>query len=224
MARLYSDLKDSSSRRYFYDLEGAPGIAAPALATLTINGLAPTILELTEAFRTPAPATLTINGLSFVSDLILTPAPAALSLAGQIPGMLTQLVISLPAPSLDYATPQSTAPTIIFVNTITPTTGLVSLGSLELNVTPGGNIAYISPSAGAITLNGIAAALPRVTDVGLISISGLVPSLLTVNTVSPDVGSLSFGGFAPSIDSPFTWIDVDAPPPLTWTTTTGISA
>lgn len=224
MADLFDDLQDSAGGDYFYALDSAPGGLSPAPAVLTLLGRAGSIQELTEVFRTPATATLTLNGLSLTPDFILTPATAVLSLAGQIPGELRRAVITPAIPAPDYGELQSTAPTVIFVNTITPTTGQITIQSLTLNVTPGGNIGFITPQVGTLTLNGLAVALPRTVGFAELSISGLQPALHLTGTVTPDPGEMILEGRAADLDTPFTWVDVEAPPAMTWTTTTGVAA
>lgn len=225
MARLYSDLS-SGGGRYYFALTSAPGGISPSPAVLTITGLQPFIFEQSTVFRTPATATLTLNGLSPTSDLILKPAQSALSIAGQIPDELRSLIITPAIPTPDYADLPDNAPTILFINTITPVTGLVSLQSLELNVTPGGNIGYITPGSGLLTLDtpGAITLIFFTVGVGEMSIVGQVPTLITQQLVEPQVGSMTVNGHEVSLGRSFTWVDVDPPPSVTWTTTTGVAA
>lgn len=225
MADLFDDLQDSSSRDYFYALDSAPGGISPPTLRLTVSGLAPTIFEQSTVFRSPAPATLALNGRAPVSDVILTPAPAALSLVGQVPGEYREKIITPAIPDPDYGEVRSIPPTILFISTITPTTGLVQLSSLALNVTPGGNIGFVSPGVGALTLQGLEPTLIHVQpEVGSLSISGLAPTLATERVISPETGSLSLSQLGMSVERPFGWIDVDPPPATSWTTTTGVAA
>lgn len=235
MSDLFDDLQDGSSRDYFFGLDSAPGGISPNSLTLTISGLAPTIFEQTSVFRTPNPAVLTINALPFTPDFILRPAAAALSLAGQAPDEFRSLIISPALPDLDYSEPVSNAPTILFINTITPTTGQVTLGSLELNVTPGGNIAFVEPAAGSVRMTALTPTLIfHPVEIGLLSVGGHAPTLQTELILgAPDneseeagipTGALSIVGLAPTLERPFGWIDVDPPPATIWTTTTGVAA
>jgi hypothetical protein len=226
MARLYSDLLSGSARRYYFGLNSAPGGVSPAPAVLTLSGRGVEIFQNVTVFRNPATAVLTLNGTQVSTDVILRPAQAALSALGQIPGELRQLVITPAIPTPDYADLQSTAPTILFINTISPTTGLIRLQSLELNATPGGNIAYITPITGLLTLQSTGNVTLIFIDigVGLATLIGHAPTLLTQLVVQPEVASITVNGQQVGVQAPFTWIDVDAPPPLTWTTTTGVAA
>ena len=220
MSDLFDDLQDSNGQDYFYALDSAPGGVTPTTAVLTLFGRAASVQELTQVTRSPATAVLTLNGLSLTPDFVVTPATAALSMTGQVPGELRSLIVTPAIPAPDYGELQSTAPTILFINTVTPTTGLLQLSSLGLNVTQGGNIGFITPQVGTLTLNGLPAALPRTVGVAELSIAGLQPTLYLTGTVTPDPGALTLEGLVSELDTPFTWIDVDAPPATSWTTTT----
>jgi hypothetical protein len=222
---LFDDLQDGSGRDYFFALDSAPGGLSPALGTITAIGLAPTIFEQLTVFRTPALATLTVNGLAVVSDITLKPAVASLTISGQIPSEYRERIITPAIPTPDYADLQDTPPTILFISTITPTAGLVQLSSLPLNVTPGGNIGFISPALGALTIQGVQPVLIFVqVTTGSISMVGLAPAVMTEKVISPDTGALIASNLQMTTERPFGWIDADPPPPLTWTTTTGIAA
>ena len=227
MARLYSDLQDSGGRRYYFGLASAPGGLQPVVGSVQIVGLAPSIFEQTTVFRNPATAILTLNGQQIASDVLLRPAAAALSLSQLIPGELRSLVITPALPTPDYAPLQENAPTILFINTISPSTAQLQIQSIPLNLTEGGNIGFLSPGVGQITLQTQALALTLIffeVGAGAVSIVGQVPTLYTALLVEPEVGNLTVNGLGVETERPFTWIDVDRPPPMTWTTTTGISA
>lgn len=216
MPRVYSDLIDSGGRRYYYHLESAPGgVQAAAPAVITIFGRQATIQELTEVFRTPATALLTLFGRAAVPQEIALPAQAALALQGRQPTLLLQVVITNALPP-DYAVLPDNNPTIIYVATIQPTTGLLAIASLEHNVSPGGNIGFLSPGVGAIVLQGRAANFPREVGVASLQIVGLAPSLESVNTITPQVGEITLAGLAAIFATPFIWIDDDPVQPTTW--------
>jgi hypothetical protein len=219
MPRLYSALLDGSGRRYYFGLDSAPGGITPTTALVTLTGRFPDIFQQATVFRTPAPALITINGLSFSSGPILTPAQATLTLAGLIPDLLKQIVISPALPTPDYNSLQSTVPTILFINTITPSPALLSLQSLEQNVTQGGNIGFLNPITAQLSLQTRQYTL-LFGDVGLgqLTLNGLVPTLHLTATLEPEPAALTFAGLAPDIEEPFTWVDVDPPPPVSWTT------
>lgn len=214
--RLYSDLLDGSARRYYFELDSAPGgitNAAPAL--LTLNGRSIAIQELSEAFRTPATATLTlVNGL-VVAEPHLIPAPAALAYQGQIPGLLTLQVITNALPP-DYTDLPDNAPTILFIATITPAPAALSMASLVHNITQGGNILEISVGIATLTLSGYVPNLPRFAEVGSVTVNGRTATLLTELAISPGTGSLAVGGLEAILSLPFIWIDDDPVTPTTW--------
>lgn len=224
MARVFSDLRDGSGRRYFYSLASAPGGTQVGIATLTIQGLAPTVFEQTTVFRTPALATLTINGHALISDVLIRPAPAALSTVGQIPDEHRTQVVTNSSP-LDYTDLPDNAPTVLFINTLIPAPGLLTLTSPPPNVTQGGNIGFVSAGVGLLTLQSSAPTLIiSQMGVGSLTVEGLAPTVFKELNVELGVGSLQINGHQISRNLPFQWIDVDRPPAVTWTTTTGIAA
>lgn len=224
MARLYSDLSDGSGQRYYYGLNSAPGGISPAVGALQIQGLAPTIFQEVVAFRTPAVATLTINGQQVGSGPILLPAQATLSLQGLAPTLQTTIIVTN-AMTPDYTNLQELVPTILFIQTVTPAPAVLTLQSLALNVTPGGNIGFITPGVGSLSLQGLAPTIiNNQPNVGLLSLVGQIPVLQTTRIVEPAIGSLTVNGQTPRLDLPFQWIDADPPPTTTWTTTTGVAA
>lgn len=230
MSDLFTDLVDGSGLDYFYSLESAPGGLTPGKAALTVQGLAPTIFDQVTVFRSPAPAALTISGLAFAPEFAVSPGMGSLTMAGQIAGEYRELIITPTLPEPTYDIPEALAPTILFINTITPTTGLVQLNSLTLNVTAGGDIGFISPGVGALSLAyGPITLISNFVDVGAISLAGLAPTLLTEKTLGTDEetfepGALTVVGLTPTLQVPFGWIDVDPQPVTTWTTTTGAAA
>lgn len=218
MARLWSDLTRSSGVRYWFALDSSPGIVSPGVGLITLNGNAPAISDQSQVFRTPATATLTINGLSLSSPTLLTPATAALGYVGQIPAEQKIAVISPALPAPDYSTPVDTPPTLLTIMVVSPTKATLTIQTLAQNVTQGGNIGFISPTTGLVTLTGYQVLLPRIPDVGFISVLGLEPSLVTnaLLEITPDPAVLSTFELAPSLGIPFLWVD-DAPaPPSTW--------
>lgn len=227
MSDLFDDLQDGNGRDYFYALESAPGSITPLLAELSVVGRSPTIFEQSTVFRSPATAVVTINGKSAASDAILIPITASLSVGGLTPDEYRSLTITPAIPTPDYGELQSTAPSVLFINTVTPAPAVVTLQSLELNVTEGGNIAFVSPGVGAIRVQNQALSLTLVffeTGVGAASISGHAPTLVTAGLIQPQVGQVNVSALLAGIERPFGWIDVDPPSTTVWTTTTGIAA
>lgn len=215
MARLYSDLYGAG--RYYYDLDSAPGIVSPGVGSVSFGGLVPIAVERSEVFRTPATATLTINLLAPSSDTILMPNVAALAYVGQIAAEQRILILT-PTNPPDYSNAQETAPTILYINTITPTTGLVSLSELTLNVTQGGNILTVTPGVASLSNGtGVPTLIFSVIGVGSSVMNGLTPGLVTTLAIDlADGAAITVYGLAPTIDVGFVWRDVEQPPALTW--------
>jgi hypothetical protein len=215
MARLYSDLYGAG--RYYYDLDSAPGIVSPGVGSVSFGGLVPIAVERSEVFRTPATATLTINLLAPASDTILMPNVAALAYVGQIAAEQRILILT-PTNPPDYSNAQETAPTILYINTITPTTGLVSLSELTLNVTQGGNILTVTPGVASLSNGtGVPTLIFSVIGVGSSVMNGLTPGLVTTLAIDlADGAAITVYGLAPTIDVGFVWRDVEQPPALTW--------
>lgn len=220
MARLYGSLSNSGSRFYF-GLDSVPSIVTPGVATLTLFGREPSAAQNLTVFRTPATAVLTLNGLSLASPTVVSPATAALATVGQIPGEVRELTISPALPAPTYDTPPDNAPTLLTIWTTQPATALLTLQTLEQNVTQGGNIGFVSPGKATLTLSTQQFTLLLLSGgagVGSLSIVGLAPTLTHELTISPAVGSLTIGETPPLLTLPFIWIDDDPVPPSTWIT------
>ncbi len=220
MALLFSDLIDGSGRRYFFNLKSAPGGVSPSQpAQLTIIGLAPTILNVVQVFRTPAPAQLTLQGLQPASQPRLLPGLGQLTLQGLIPGTQRQIVVTNATPAPDYNPAAGLIPTLVLQMTVTPAPAQLAMQGREPNSSPGGDIVYVTPAPAQLTMQG---GTPTVifleTGVGELFLQGLAPTLQLSLIVTPEPGSLIVAGPVPSVDQPFIWIDVDPPPESVWTT------
>jgi hypothetical protein len=216
MARLYSDLADGTGRRYYFGLASAPGgITNAEPARLTLTGRPATAQEQNTAFRSPATAALTLNGLSVAAEPHLQPATAALSIQGLVSGLATLKVITNALPP-DYTDLPENLPTALTIMTVSPTKATLTLSYPPVNLTQGGNIGFIFPDKATLTLAGYIANFPRVSDVGLLSISGRIPTLLSEIVVSPEPALLSVGGFAALLSLPFVWVDEDPQPATIW--------
>lgn len=215
--RLWSDILSGGGRRFWFALNSSPGFVSPATASLTLSGRQPIAVEPTTVFRTPAPLILTFNGLLVASALRLTPAQAALTVVGNIPNKETIRVIT-PTATLNYDDLPSLAPTILFIQTISPTTGAIQLNSLELNVSQGGNIGFVSPMAAQLSFVGYQSSFVfEAIGAGALSITGLQPTIHPGLTLQPDVGFIPVNLLSPFISKSFTWVDVDPSPPMLWT-------
>lgn len=214
--RLWSDLSPSPGKRFWFSLASVPGVISPAPALLTIGGQVPIAVEPQTVFRTPATALLTLQGLGFAGGGQVVPAQASLTVSGLIP-TLQKILTVYPAATVTYSDPPQLAPTLITIMTVRPAAALLPLATLPINVTQGGNIGFITPSVGLVTLAGtIANFVFNEIGVSGLSINGLIPSLRTATTLIPDTGQISINGQAPFIEKAFIWLDVDPPPPLTW--------
>lgn len=216
--RLYSSLKTSTSARYYFALNDAPGVVFPGVATLTILGLSVALSDQSVAFRTPATAALTLSGLSLSSPSLLIPAPSALALSGKQAGLVTSLTISLPVPNPVETPEASYAPTLLTQLLVEPANATLTINSLELNLSQGGNIGFVSPGKATLTLSGLAPIIALQPQVGGLFIVGLEPtlSLNMIGTVTPDPASLMVVGPEPELNEPFQWIDDDPAPTATW--------
>lgn len=234
--RLYSDLIDGSGRRYYFALESAPGGIAPAPAGIVVSGLQPTIFLQSTVFRTPAPAVITISNLPFLSGPQLQPATAVISLGQLVPGLLKQQVITPAIPTPDYSTLPDNAPTILFIQTVSPAPAAIALSSLPFALGQGGNIGFVFPDVATIT---IVAPPLGVTygevGIGQLVVQGLAPTLKTELIVAPGstVGAdaedpqppgIIVIGYPPTLSLPFRWTDVTAPPGVVWTPITDVAA
>ncbi len=208
MPRLYSDLLDGTNRRYYFGLNAAPGgITNATPAMLTISGGLIVVQEQATVFRTPAPAALTLNGLSVGAEPRLQPAPAVLSMVGQIPAEERMATITNALPP-DYGVLPDNSPQILFINTISPTTAALQLQVRDPNVTQGGNIGFVSPAKATLTLAGYAANIPFFAgSTGQLSIAGLLATLHTTTIVSPEPATLQAEGLAQALGLPFRWVD-----------------
>lgn len=214
--RLYSDLADGSGRRYYFGLATAPGgITNAEPARLSLFGNLATIQEQSTVFRTPATAALTLFGYVPQAEPRLQPATAALGYLGQIAGLLTIRVITNALPP-DYSTLPDNAPTILFIQTITPSPAALTIQSLVHNITQGGNILVISVGKATLTMNGLVANFPRFADVGTLTINGLAATLSTEIRVFPTAGIVTMQGHEPLLSLPFRWTDDDPATAPNW--------
>lgn len=226
MTQLYSDLVDGSGRRYYFSLTRATGGLSPAApAALTAVGLAPTIFQNVVAFRTPDPATVSVIGYAPPSLTPVMPGVATITIGGLAPSNQTIRIVSPALPAPDYSTPNELIPTIAFIQTVTPDTAQLSIQALTLNAFPGGDIVYVTPGVGSISIQSLSLAIiNNQPGVASIAVSGLTPTLQKEMVVQPDTANIIINGQSVSAERGFVWIDADAPPPLTWTTTTGVTA
>lgn len=218
MSRVYADLKDGDGRRYWYDLSNPGGVLSPVPATLTIGSLE--VVYPAIAFREPAHATLNFIGVQVGPEFKLQPATAALSIANSAVGLVTSLTISPSLESPVESPPNDFVPTILFINTITPTTATLTLIGYDHSLDQGGNIAFRSPVTAALTLEGrqwFRVVPPAEAANGNAIMSGLAPSLATTLIIEPAVGLLYIPEtIRVTVDKAFVWVDEDPAPALAW--------
>jgi hypothetical protein len=215
MPRLYSDLADGSGRRYYFGLESAPGGLVTGNGLIVITGLAPNIFEQVQVFRTPATAALTFSGALPKAQPYLIPATAALAYGGLVPG-LEKFVTITNAIEPVYGSFQDTLPSVQTIMLLTPAQAQLAFLSLQPNVTQGGNIGFIFPGAGLVTIQGLGPNFPKDAGLGLLSLIGLAPTLGVELTITPDTGALTFNTLDVALGVPFTWVDDDRAATPVW--------
>jgi hypothetical protein len=221
MSRLYGDLIQSSGKRFYFALDSAPGIISPGVSALVLNGKVPIAVEPLTVFRSPSPAALGIGGLTPGAPIVVSPSPAALGYVGQIPSrQLIRIITNALAAAIE-SPPTSYAPTLIPIWTTNPGVGQVRLQTLEINITEGGNIGFVSPAAAQLMLGTLPYTLLVLgagAGLGQLQILGLAPSVTGATIVTPNLAQLLTLGNDPSLSLPFTWIDDDPALTRTWIT------
>jgi hypothetical protein len=218
MARLYSNLKATSTARYYFALDAAPGIVTPGVGTITLSGPSATMTEPASTTRTPATGVITLLGYSTSGPGLVTPAPVVIAVTPRQPSLQTELTIypTLAQP-VETAEP-SYAPSLITEMTVSPTTGTISVQPRAANVTEGGNIAFLQPGRTVITLSGPVPIFGFHPSAGTITLIGYAPTLTTGNNlvIEPGTGTITLYGQEPSLSVPFYWVDDDPAPTATW--------
>jgi hypothetical protein len=231
--RLFSDLLSGGGQRYFYDLEGSPGVVAPGVGSITLNGQEVQYPGI--AFRTPATLTLTLNGRQVNPDVALQPATAALSFTNSVVGLQTIRLVAPTLPSPVENPDNVFVPTLIQIFHREPAVGVVIMSGLAPSLSEGGNIGFRSPATADLLLIGYQYLrnIPPVDGQATpLTLAGLEPGLITELLVTPGVGAMYFGTQSafpdgedpppatppppPTVDKGFVWIDDDPAPPLTW--------
>jgi hypothetical protein len=232
--RLFSDLLSGGGQRYYYDLEGSPGVVSPGVGAITLNGHEPQYPGI--AFRTPATLTLILNGQLVNQDVPLRPAQAALAFTNSTVGLGTVRLIQPTLPSPVENPDNDFVPTLIQIFHKEPAVGVATLIGLPPSVTEGGDIGTRSPATAALSLIGYPylRTIPPPVDgeIAPLILEGLVPEVITTLLIEPGIGAMLFGTQPatpegedppppeppppPTVDTGFVWID-DAPsPPLLW--------
>jgi hypothetical protein len=134
----------------------------------------PTIFQQVSVFRTPTQAILTLLGYQPPALTSVLPGVGAVSLLGLIPVEQKIRIITNALPTPDYSTPNELIPTIAYIQTVTPAPAALQIQALTLNAFPGGDIVYVTPNVGLVSMQGLQATLINTQPgMGLISISGL---------------------------------------------------
>ena len=217
--RLYGNQLQAAGRRFYFALDSAPGIITPAPALLTLQSLSLGAAQPTTVFRTPAPAALTLIGLSAAAPILVTPGVGALSTVGQIPAEQRIRIISPALPAPLENPPASFAPTILFVQTVTPAPAALTLSVLTFNLTQGGNIGFVSPGVAQVALGTLGYTLIFGSEIGVatLSINGLAPTIeATTGLVSPEIGTVTLNGADVTLSLPFRWVDDSPAHTVSW--------
>lgn len=221
MSRLTGNLLQSAGKRFFFALDSSPGIVAPGVATLTLGGQVPIAVEPQTIFRTPTPAVLTLIGGSLGAPSTVIPASAAVSMGGLVPAKVTTRTIQPALPDAQENPPPDPVATLITIVTAIPAPAAVTLDTLTINITQGGNVGFISPGVGSISMGTQPFTLLLLAggvDASVINLTGLAPSLVYGLTINPDVGLLTIPVILPLLDLPFRWVDDDPVPASPWIT------
>lgn len=215
--RLFSDLLSGAGQRYYYDLEGSPGVIAPGVATLTLSGREPQYPG--TVFRTPATVTLILNGRLVNQDVPLRPGQAALAFTNSTVGLQTIRHITLTLPSPVENPDNVFVPTLIQVFHKEPQVGSVAVVGLQPSLSEGGDIGTRSPATATLSLIGYQylRSIPPVDGQAVpMTLEGLQPTIVATLLIEPEIGALTLTPPEVVIDPGFVWIDDDPSPPLQW--------
>jgi hypothetical protein len=213
MPRAYFNLEGGAGQRYYYNLESAPGgIRNSEPALITLFGRNGAIQELNEVFRTPATLTILVNSPLPTIRVQFTPDPVTISLLGRT-GAIVFAATIVNSLVVDYSTPQETLATILTQMTVQPSQATITIVYPSVNLTQGGDIRTITPTTGLITLGQLAPNFPSPSGLGLITVSGLIPGMHTEITLVPETGLITVLGLTSIASAPFAWIE-DSPAPL----------
>jgi len=135
------------------------------------------------------------------STATVTPATAALTIAGQIPAKAADRTVT---PLLGAASMLGQAVTLSTQTTaeatITPVLGLVTVNGQAVSLQ---SLTTVAPGVGAVSFAGYSPSALRESGIGattgLVSLVGYVPSLATEALVSPSVGAVAFLGAVPAV-------------------------
>lgn len=219
MARLYGDLLQTTGRRFYFDLASSPSVVLPQTGTITLFGRIPDATEPASTVRVPLTGTITLVSAAPSSPGHVVPIKGTIAVQSLQPSLLTEIIVTpaLAAP-VETAEP-SYAPTLITQMTVIPTQGIISVQSRTPNVTEGGNIVFLQPSRGVITLSGLVPIFGFHPSAGVITLIGYAPTLAlnSSRTIEPQAGVVSVNGDTPSLSIPFAWVDDEPASSSIWT-------
>ena len=93
--------------------------------------------------------------------------------------------------AVDYTDLPDNAPTILYIQTVTPAPAALTLNYPQPNVTQGGNIGFALAGVGLVRLSTL---VPNIAffagDPGALNVQGRAPTLVTINVILPDVGTV----------------------------------
>lgn len=219
MARLYGDLLYNTGQRFYYALNSVPGLVTPGVGTITLFGRTATLTEPATLSIIPVTGTVTLVPLAPASPGQLVPTPVVISVQARQPSLAANITVYPTLTSPVEAAEPSYAPTLLTEMTVAPGSGQISVQARQPSANEGGDIAFISPASGVITLSGGSPIFVYQPEVGTIICIGHAPTLdaNAVGTVTPDAGVIILAGGETTVAVPFGWIDDDPAPTTTWT-------
>lgn len=218
MARLYDDLLKATGQRYYYALDAVPGIVTPQVGTITLFGRTATMTEPATLSIIPVTGLISLVPLAATSPGQLVPAPVSILVQARAVTLETNITLYPTLPSPIEAAEPSYAPSLITEMTVSPGVGQISVQARQPGVSEGGNIAFVSPAQGIITISGLVPVFVYQPEVGTITCIGHAPTLTanSIGTVEPDVGVIFLSGEAPEVSVPFGWVDDEPAQTTTW--------
>jgi hypothetical protein len=203
-------------------------LPAPAAATITLTGYAPTVTVGASFTITPAAGTVTATGaapaLSY--SWLITPSAGTVAVTGAAPTATYSwrvtpaagtVAVTGTAPTATYswlvtpaagaATVTGTAPSLAYSWLVTPAAGTVAVTGTAPDLTLT-SASAITPPAGTVSVVGIAPTVTRTEHqsiqpaAGVLSVAGTAPQIHRLLT--PPAGTLAATGTAPSLA--YSWL------------------
>ena len=170
------------------------------LATLTLSGFAPTVVNPKTIF--PPVGTLTLNGFSpsVLAPRTVQVPSGTLTLTGFAPVVLTPRNVSVPLGTLTLS---GFAPTVLTPRLVQVPFGTLTLTGFAPVVIVGGGGTVVDVPLATLTLSGFAPVVinPKTIfpPVGTLTLSAFAPSVATTGPISVPVGLLVLVGYEPVV-------------------------